>query len=247
MDDTTIRPPYMNTCNFTFLEIDWKSILLGENEWIFLLETAARSVFMFLVILFSLRVLGKRGVKQLSVFELGVIIGLGSAAGDPMFYKEVGLLAGLMVFVIVIALYKLVTVLISKSEKFEQFVEGKPVCILKDGKLLLENFKKEPIALDEFFMQLRLDSVSQLGQVEQAFLETNGEVSIFYYEDEKVKPGLPILPGDIDRKITSIAKQGLYSCGECGFTEKISIPGAHLCHTCKSAGWLPAADKKRIT
>ncbi len=192
-DGTTIRPTYMITCNFTFLEIDWKSILLGENEWIFLLETAARSVFMFLVILFSLRVLGKRGVKQLSVFELGVIIGLGSAAGDPMFYKEVGLLAGLMVFVIVIALYKLVTVLISKNEKFEQFVEGNPVCILKDGKLLFKNFEKEPIALDEFFMQLRLDSVSQLGQVEQAFLETNGEVSIFYYEDEKVKPGLPIL------------------------------------------------------
>jgi uncharacterized membrane protein YcaP (DUF421 family) len=63
----------------------------------FLPEVALRTFFMFFVILTSLRILGKRSVAQLSVFELGVIIGLGSAAGDPMFYKDVGLLPGVVV------------------------------------------------------------------------------------------------------------------------------------------------------
>jgi uncharacterized membrane protein YcaP (DUF421 family) len=48
---------------------------------------SSRTGIMFLVIIFGLRLLGKRGVKQLSVFELVVIIGLGSAAGDRCFTK----------------------------------------------------------------------------------------------------------------------------------------------------------------
>lgn len=65
--------------------IDWKQVLLGDNEWKFLLETAFRTIMMFIIILTGLSILGKRGVRQLSVFELVVIIGLGSAAGNPMF------------------------------------------------------------------------------------------------------------------------------------------------------------------
>jgi hypothetical protein len=52
-------------------ELDWKTLLLGSEKWALLFETAMRTFIMFLVILFYLRLLGKRGVKQLSVFELG--------------------------------------------------------------------------------------------------------------------------------------------------------------------------------
>src|SRR5215218_2598987 len=102
------------------LQINWKDFLIGEQEWGFLAEAAIRSLVMFTVILVSLRLLGKRGIKQLSVFELGVIIGLGSAAGDPMFYKDVGLLPGMLVFLTVVTLYRLVTYLINHSEKIER-------------------------------------------------------------------------------------------------------------------------------
>ena len=70
---------------------DWKQLLLGSEECSFLPETILRTSIMFIVILIGLRLLGKRGVKQLSVFELVVIIGLGSAVGDPMFYKDGGI------------------------------------------------------------------------------------------------------------------------------------------------------------
>src|SRR5690606_29633561 len=103
-----------------FLKIDWQSLLLGTEEWIFLLEVIIRSCVMFLTILFSLRILGKQSITQLSIFELGVIIGLGSAAGDPMFYKDVGLLPGMMVFLVVVLLYRLVTYIINRGEKIER-------------------------------------------------------------------------------------------------------------------------------
>src|SRR5688500_7723527 len=118
---------------------DWKKLLLGDEEWSFLPETVLRTFIMFLVILTALRLLGKRGVKQLSVFELVVIIGLGSAAGDPMFYKDVGILPALIVFIIVVSLYSLVTYLIGKNKKFETLVEGKSVTLIRNGVFLIDN------------------------------------------------------------------------------------------------------------
>lgn len=227
-------------------ELDWKTLLLGSEKWAFLFETALRTFVMFLVILFCLRLLGKRGVKQLSVFELGVIIGLGSAAGDPMFYKDVGLLPGVLVFSIVIGLYRLITFLINRSEKFEKFVEGTPTCILKDGRILVHNFEKEPIATDEFLSQLRLHSVSHLGQVKEAIIETNGDVSVFYYADEEVKYGLPILPDLSKDKLIAIPSENDYACAYCGFTVRLKPVAEHTCPCCEKKEWVKAINSLRI-
>ena len=227
-------------------ELEWEAILLGSEKWSFLFETALRTIVMFLVILFYLRLLGKRGVKQLSVFELGVIIGLGSAAGDPMFYKDVGLLPGMLVFSIVFGLYRLITFLINRSNKFEKFVEGQPTCIVEEGCFLVQNFESEPIAMDEFFSQLRLHSVSHLGQVQQAILETNGESSIFYYPDEEVKYGLPIIPKLYENKLVAIPSEGYYSCTYCAYTVKLTPVPEYTCPCCHKKEWLKAINNKRI-
>src|SRR5829696_8284005 len=229
------------------LQVNWKDFLIGEQEWGFLPEAAIRSLVMFVVILVSLRLLGKRGVKQLSVFELGVIIGLGSAAGDPMFYKEVGLLPAIVVFLVVMALYKLVTFLNDKSNSFEKFVEGKPAYVISEGQLLVENFNQQPISKDELFSQLRLNNVSQLGQVERAILETNGELSIFYYPDDKVKAGLPILPHLCEEKLTQITKEDNYACAACGNMEKFKVSSEQVCTSCKKTEWVKAIAIKRIS
>jgi uncharacterized membrane protein YcaP (DUF421 family) len=227
-------------------DIDWNALLLGEEPLIFLAETAFRTTIMFLVIVFALRLLGKRGIKQLSVFELGVIIGLGSAAGDPMFYKDVGLLPGMVVFTVVMILYRLITYLINRSNRIEQFLEGKPVCMVQKGVLLMENFKKEPIAMDELFSQLRLKSISHLGQVKQAIIETNGEVSVFFYPDDEVKYGLPIVADPCQAKQEAIAKEGEYACTYCGQTRHLEPAPRHQCAQCQHTEWLPAKNHLRI-
>ncbi|RYF81977.1 MAG: DUF421 domain-containing protein [Chitinophagaceae bacterium] len=227
-------------------ELEWEALLLGSEKWSFLWETGLRTFIMFLVILFYLRLLGKRGVKQLSVFELGVIIGLGSAAGDPMFYKDVGLLPGILVFSIVFGLYRLITFLINRSDKFEEFLEGNPISILRDGQILMKNFKKEPIARDEFFSQLRLHSISHLGQVQEAIIETNGEISVFYFPDEKVKHGLPIIPSLCENKLTAISTEDYYSCVFCGYTGKVAPTTSYTCPCCQKKEWLRAIDRKRV-
>lgn len=112
------------------ITIDWSALLLGTEDWSFLTEVALRTFIMFLIIIIGLRFMGKRGVKQLSLVELVVILGLGSAAGDPMFYKEVGLAFTILVFLIIIVLYAALTYIVGKSKKVENLLEGKPVCLI---------------------------------------------------------------------------------------------------------------------
>ena len=68
--------------------MNWYELLVGKEGISFLLEIAFRTFIMFILVLILLRLTGKRSIKQLSIFEIVMIIALGSAAGDPMIYKE---------------------------------------------------------------------------------------------------------------------------------------------------------------
>ncbi len=232
---------------WTFLGIDLKELMLGGEDWDFLPEVITRTLIMLLVILISLRVLGKRAVKQLSIFEIAVIIGLGSAAGDPMFYKEVGILPAIIVFTLTVGLYKFITYVIGKSKRFEDIMEGKPICLIKDGAFSINNFSKEWLGEDEFFSELRMQSVSQLGQIEIAIQESSGDMSIIFYTDEEVKFGLPIMPDSLDAWQEKISNSGYYACIFCGYTEKLKPTDKCNCPQCNKTRWVKASNKKRVS
>jgi uncharacterized membrane protein YcaP (DUF421 family) len=225
----------------------WKELWLGNEDWSFLLEIIFRTVIMFFTIIIGLRALGKRGIKQLSIFELVVIIGLGSAAGDPMFNKDVGIISSIIVFIVIIILYSIITFLIGRYKKFENLVEGKPICLIENGSFAIDNFKKEDLGSDEFFSELRLKSISQLGQIETAIAETSGEISVFFYEEKEVKYGLPIMPHSLDHPIKHIHTEGHYACTFCGYTENKLIGNAGKCKKCTKENWIEASSKRRIT
>ncbi len=224
--------------------MDWDKILFSEQSASFLPEVAIRTVIMFLVILIGLKCSGKRGVRQLSVFELVIIIGLGSAAGDPMFYEEVGLVPAIVVFTVVILSYRAVTWVVGKSKKVEHFIEGKPIYLVNEGKFSIEHFRKEDLSQDEFFAELRLRSVDHLGQVRCAIMETTGDLSVFFFPDEEVRPGLPILPHLYDKKSTDIGLPGIYACAFCGDTRRLA--GPDTCKVCNRPEWVAALDVSRI-
>lgn len=225
----------------------WSNLFFGSEDLSFISEVAVRTVIMFLVIIIGLRFLGKRGVKQLSVFELVVIIGLGSAAGDPMFYKEVGILFSIAVFIIIIALYAVLTYILGKSKKFESMLEGKPICLIKDGVFEINNFNKENLGSDEFFAELRVKSISHLGQIETAIEETSGEISVFFYSDEETKFGLPIMLNFLQNPLKIIPSKDHYSCTFCGFTEEKEIGIAASCKNCGKNKWVKSCKKLRIS
>ncbi|MBA9071976.1 uncharacterized membrane protein YcaP (DUF421 family) [Flavobacterium gossypii] len=223
---------------------EWERVLINNHPLEFLFEVVFRSVVMFIVLLITLRFTGKRGVKQLSIFETVIIIALGSAAGDPMFYEDVGLIPAITVFIVIISMYRFVTMLIGKFQWFENLVEGKTECLIKEGKFSISSFEREGLAQDEFFSELRLRSIEHLGQVKNAYLETSGEVSVFFYDDKDVKYGLPILPQLFNQKNVAIPKDGLFSCTFCAHTQKVKA-GKASCQICQKTEWVEAINTLR--
>lgn len=224
---------------------DLDRLLIGEQiPYSFLFEVLVRSAVMFTVTLIILRMSGKRGIKQLSIFELAILISLGSAAGDPMFYQEVGLLPAIVVLGVVISLYKLMTYLTGRFEKVEAYVEGKPVKLIENGKIIYEVFRKETLAYDELFSQLRQHSVSHLGQVKCAYLETSGDLSIFYFPDSEVIPGLPILPDIYDFPTDIFHTTNSYACKHCGNIQPLDK--IEPCIICEKEEWIQTERSRRI-
>ncbi|CAD0008238.1 DUF421 domain-containing protein [Flavobacterium chungangense] len=225
---------------------EWNRLLFNELPGVFLLEVIFRSTVMFIILLLTLKLAGKRGVKQLSIFETVIVIALGSAAGDPMFYEDVGIVPAAIVFLVIIVLYRTVTWLTGKSKKFEEFIEGKTECLINNGKFSVTSFKKETLAQDEFFSELRVKSIEHLGQVKHAFIEPSGEISVFYYDDKEVGYGLPILPALFTEKNKIIPREGTYSCSFCGHTEK-QKSGTAKCKICQKDEWVASINTLRIT
>lgn len=225
---------------------EWHRVLFNGLPHLFLLEVAFRSMVMFIVLLVTLKFAGKRGVRQLSIFETVIIIALGSAAGDPMFYHDVGLIPAIMVFLVIMTMYRLVTWYMGKSKWFEHLIEGKTVCLIEEGRFSITKFEKEPLAQDEFFSELRVKSIEHLGQVRHAFIEPSGEISVYYYADEDVKPGLPLIPKLYNKKTKTIPNQGVYSCSICGHTQTLTGPTA-VCIICKADEWVASIRTIRRT
>lgn len=226
---------------------DFRRILLPEEmNWSFLGEVAFRTFFMFILLLLFFKLTGKRSIYQLSLFEIALIVGLGSAAGDPMFYHDVGLLPAIVVFFIVGLLYKTITHLTLRSDKAEEIIEGKPIPLLLNDLMIVDNLDSEVISYDEFFAFLRVNHVEHLGQVRAAYLETTGNLSVFFYSDETVKPGLPILPENLKYYFTEIKVEALHSCLKCGHTTYFSSGAKPLCANCGGDRWLRSISSIRL-
>lgn len=86
--------------------MDFIRILLHDTTLSFALEIVLRCIVMYVLIILVLRFSGKRGVRQLSIFEIAIILSLGSAAGDPMFYDDVPLIHAVIVFTVILLLYR---------------------------------------------------------------------------------------------------------------------------------------------
>lgn len=227
---------------------DWPRLWWpGEHTPLYSLEVVFRCVVTYLLLLAALRVTGRRSVKQLSLFELSIIIGLGSIAGDTMFYPEVPLSHAVIVFGVVMGLYWGFNYLTEIFPPFSDWMEGKEVLLLHHGRLHWPNFYKQSLTHKELFGALRQQQVEHLGQLKAVYSEATGEMSLFFYEDAEVCPGLSIVPEELARASETIAAAGPHACASCGHVVDLQPTAAFACPVCREGRWLPACTARRVT
>ena len=167
----------------TVTPFEWKRIFLGtENEALFLLEIGFRVTFIYLFAVLVMRLLGKRGNRSLSMFENVLIIALGSAIGDTMFYPKVPLIFACVVIVLIVAMSRYLQYLQINNKSVNTFLDGKPTTLIENGILSESGLKSSRIRKEELYGMLRHHSIRDLGEVEHAILERTGKLSVFMYE-----------------------------------------------------------------
>lgn len=219
---------------------DLHRILLDDLPLTFLAEVVVRAVFAYIVVFVFLKVSGRRGIRQLSVFELVVILTLGSAAGDVTFYEDVPLLPVAVVFAALLALYRLTTYLMARYVRFANWLEGEPVTLIVNGLYEINSLDRLNVSEDEFFMELRQQGVEHLGQLRMAILEVDGDVSLYFFAAEEVRPGLSVLPPPHREVFTRVPRKECYACTRCGNTEEIEARQTQSCPRCTCDTWSTA-------
>jgi uncharacterized membrane protein YcaP (DUF421 family) len=148
-----------------------------------ILRTVIITTFVFLVI----RWMHHKGTGQLNMYELIIIIGLGSAIGEPMIYvQELTVTQSFAAIIIVVALFKLIDYLVVKSKRFEKFTEEDPTLLVKDGTYIEEGFKKARVTKGEFQAHMRTNGIKDISEIEESRLEITGQIS-FIKKEKKQK------------------------------------------------------------
>lgn len=226
--------------------MDWASIFIHDTTWVFAVEILIRVVVMFTLIIWFLRFTGKRGVRQLSIFELTIILSLGSIAGDPMFTEDLPIIQAVLIMSIVILLYRLCTWAMMKYHPVENFLEGRSLYIVEEGVLVLDKIKEGKMSHDEFFSEMRQQGVEHLGQVRTGLLETDGNFSILLYPPKNTRYGLPLFPKQY-QAVEQIELGVYYACMHCGYVDH--IPDANqLCQRCENSckDWAKALNNEIV-
>ena len=144
-----------------------------------------RTLFLYLVLIFAVRLMGKRQIGEMEPAEFVVTMLVANLAAIPMQDGAIPLYSGLVPILTVLGMELVLSGLILRSVRLRQLLCGKPVILIDNGKILQENLKSARINLDELTGQLRAKDVLDVRTVQFAILETSGDLSVFPYPKEK--------------------------------------------------------------
>lgn len=141
----------------------------------FLLLKIALIYFCLIIVL---RILGKREVGELSIFDLVVLLIIADIGALGIDNDKFVIPSYFCVFILVI-LQKILSMLLMKISFFRNWIDGSATTIVLDGKLLIKNMKKEKYTIDDLVSQMRIEHIMDITEIKLAILETNGTLSIF--------------------------------------------------------------------
>ena len=144
-----------------------------------------RTLFLYLVLIFAVRLMGKRQIGEMEPAEFVVTMLVANLAAIPMQDGAIPLYSGLVPILTVLGMELVLSGLILRSVRLRRLLCGKPVILIDNGKILQENLKNARINLDELTGQLRAKDVLDIRTVQFAILETSGDLSVFPYPKEK--------------------------------------------------------------
>ncbi|MFI3313425.1 MAG: DUF421 domain-containing protein [Eubacteriales bacterium] len=140
-----------------------------------------RTIILYLLLVVTIRVMGKRQIGELEPSEFVVAILIADLASVPMQDMGIPLLSGVIPILTVLALELIVSICSLRYLPFRRLLCGNPTVLMENGTILQKNLNKTRITVDELQQQLRSNGVLDLTTVHYAILETDGTISTILY------------------------------------------------------------------
>ena len=149
-------------------------VIIMNNE---LLLVAFRSILILIILFILTKIMGKKQVSQMNIYDYLIGITIGNLAADISLNLDHSLINGILSLIIYALSSVLVTYLSLKSLKIRKLFSGNPSILIEKGNILIKNLKKEGIDINNLTEEARLEGYFNLSDIEYAILETNGQIS----------------------------------------------------------------------
>lgn len=156
-----------------------------------LLTTVLRTLFFYFFVTFAYRIMGKREVGQLGIVDLIVSILIAELVAISVENVDKSIMLTIAPISLLVVIEVALAYLSTKSRWFRQVFTSKPSVIINHGVINYKEMIKQRYSLDDLLVSLRQASIKSIEEVEYAFLESNGKLSIFKYNLFKTDSAYP--------------------------------------------------------
>jgi uncharacterized membrane protein YcaP (DUF421 family) len=170
-------------------DVDWRAIFVPTVP---LLEVFVRGTATYLALFLCMRFVLKRQTGVIGIADLLVVVLIADAAQNAMASEYRSLTEGAVLVATIIFWNYALDWLGYRFPAFQRFVRPAPLALVENGRMLHRNMRKEFITEDELMTQLRKQGVDDVAEVERAFIEGDGSISVMTFEGkEKQAPHGP--------------------------------------------------------
>jgi uncharacterized membrane protein YcaP (DUF421 family) len=141
------------------------------------MDIALRALFLYAFIIFVMRVIGRRELSSLSAVDLVLLIVLGDAIQQGLTQDDYSLTGAVIAVSTIAAVQAGTSYLSFRSTRARKVLEGNPIVVVQDGKLLEENLKRERMTSDEVAEEMRMQQIASFDEVKWGIVENNGQIS----------------------------------------------------------------------
>ena len=136
-----------------------------------------RTIFLYALVIFVIRLMGKRQIGELQPYEFVITIMISDLAALPMQDTRLPLILGVIPILTLLFIKTVLSLIQLKSQKARKILEGEPCILINRGKINFETLKRQQINLDELMEEIRLAGYFDLSEIEFGILENNGQMS----------------------------------------------------------------------
>lgn len=165
--------------------MDWGSMFVPTHS---LAEIVMRGTFMYWVLFLILRFVMQRQTGGIGIADLLVVVLIADAAQNAMSKDYQSITEGAVLVLTIVAWNYALDWLGSRFPLVGRLTRPPPIQLVREGRMLRENMRREMVTRDELLAQLREQGVKDVSEVQQACLEGDGHISVIRRDGQDIAP-----------------------------------------------------------